>query len=178
MGEASVALPPGAFLQATPQAEAAMAAFAVEAASGARRIADLYCGVGAFTFPLATVAPVLAADAAAPAVAALLSATASAPGLKAITAEARDLDRRPILAAELKGVDVVCFDPPRAGAAEQAVEVGRSKAGRAIAVSCNPVTFARDARTLVDAGFRLERLKPVDQFLWSPHIELVGVFSR
>lgn len=178
MGAATVDLPAGAFLQATPQAEAAMTAFAVEAAVGAKHIADLYCGVGAFTFPLAAVAPVLAADAAAPAVAALVSAVASAPGLKPITPQARDLDRRPILAQELKGVDVVLFDPPRAGAAVQCGEIARSAVARVIGVSCNPATFARDARTLADAGFRLERVLPVDQFLWSPHIELVGVFSR
>jgi 23S rRNA (uracil1939-C5)-methyltransferase len=178
MGAANVALPPGAFLQATLQAETAMAAFAVTVATGARRIADLFCGVGAFTFPLATIAPVLAADAAAPAVGALVSAAASAPGLKPITAEARDLERRPILAHELRGVDVVLLDPPRAGAAAQCIEIGRSTVGRVIGVSCNPATFARDARTLADAGFRLERLLPVDQFLWSPHVELVGVFSR
>jgi 23S rRNA (uracil1939-C5)-methyltransferase len=178
MGAATVSLPPGAFLQATAQAEAAMTAFAVEAAAGARHIADLYCGVGAFTFPLAAVAPVLAADAAAPATGALVSATASAPGLKTITAQARDLERRPILAHELRGIDVVAFDPPRAGAAAQCIEIGRSAVSRVIGVSCNPATFARDARTLADAGFHLQRVLPVDQFLWSPHVELVGVFSR
>lgn len=178
MGAATVDLPPGAFLQAVPQAEAAMAAFAVEAAAGAKRIADLYCGAGAFTFPLAAVAPVLAADASPGSVAALMSAVASAPGLKAITAHARDLDRRPLLAQDLKGVDMILFDPPRAGAAVQCGEIGRSKAARVVGVSCNPATFARDARTLTDAGFRLERVLPVDQFPWSPHIELVGVFSR
>lgn len=177
-GEATVDLPPGAFLQAVPQAEAAMTAFAVEAAAGAKRIADLYCGAGAFTFPLAGVAPVLAIDAAAGAVAALASATASAPGLKTISVQARDLDRRPLLARDLKGIDVVLFDPPRAGAAVQCGEIGHSKAARVIGVSCNPATFARDAATLVEAGFSLDRLLPVDQFLWSPHIELVGVFSR
>ena len=155
-----------------------MTAFAVEAAAGARRIADLYCGVGAFTFPLAAIAPVLAVAAAAPAVAGLVSAVASAPGLKPIAGQARDLDRRPVLAQELKGTDVVLFDPPRAGAAVQCGEIGRSGVTRAVGVSCNPTTFARDARILVDAGFRLERVLPVDQFLWSPHIELVGVFSR
>jgi 23S rRNA (uracil1939-C5)-methyltransferase len=178
MGAATVSLPPGAFLQAVPQAEVAMVQFAVQAAEGAKRIADLYCGAGAFTFPLAAVAPVLAADASAGAVAALTSATASAPGLKTIAAQARDLDRRPILAQELKNVDAVVFDPPRAGAAVQCGEIGRSKAARVVGVSCNPTTFARDARTLVDAGFTLDRVLPVDQFLWSPHIELVGVFSR
>jgi 23S rRNA (uracil1939-C5)-methyltransferase len=178
MGGTTVALPPGAFLQATAQAEAAMTAFAVEAAAGARRIADLYCGVGAFTFPLAALAPVMAADADAAAVGALSSAIAGAPGSKPITAQSRDLERRPVLAQELKRFDVVVFDPPRAGAAAQCAEIGRSAVSRVIGVSCNPATFARDARTLVDAGFCLERVLPVDQFLWSPHIELVGVFSR
>ena len=178
MGAATVDLPPGAFLQAVPQAEAAMVAFAVEAAAGAKKIADLYCGAGAFTFPLAQIASVMAVDSAAGAVAALKSATATAAGLKAITVQARGLDRRPILAQELKGIDTVLFDPPRAGAAIQVGEIGRSKASRVIGVSCNPSTFARDARTLVDAGFTLDRVLPVDQFLWSPHVELVGVFSR
>ena len=93
-------------------------------------------------------------------------------------AQARDLVRRPVLAEEMKRIDTVVFDPPRAGAAEQAAEIARSGVSRAIGVSCNPATFVRDARTLIDAGFRLERLKPVDQFLWSPHVELVGVFNR
>ncbi|HEX3700743.1 MAG TPA: RNA methyltransferase, partial [Phenylobacterium sp.] len=178
LGPATVALPPGGFLQATPQAEAAMADFVAEAAAGAARIADLYCGVGTFTFRLAQVAPVQAADFSEPAVRALTGALASAPGLKGVTAEARDLVRRPVLAAELKRVDVAVFDPPRAGAAEQTAEFARSGLARIIAVSCNPATFARDARTLIDAGFRLQRLLPVDQFLWSPHIELVGIFDR
>jgi 23S rRNA (uracil1939-C5)-methyltransferase len=178
LGPAVVRLPPGAFLQATAEAEAAMADFVFAAAAGASRIADLYCGVGTFTFRLAEIAPVHAADFAADAVQALTAALATAPGLKGVTAEARDLVRRPVLAEELKKVDVAVFDPPRAGAAEQAAELARSKAPRVIAVSCNPATFVRDARTLVDAGFTLERLLPVDQFLWSPHIELVAVFGR
>ncbi len=178
LGPATVALPAGAFLQATPQAEAAMVAMAAEAAAGAERIADLFCGVGTFTFALAQIAPVLAADGAAPAVRALNAAVATAPGLHGVTAEARDLTRRPVLAEEMKRIDTVVFDPPRAGAAEQSAEIARSGVARAIAVSCNPATFVRDARTLVDAGFTLERVLPVDQFLWSPHVELVGVFSR
>ncbi|HYG26142.1 MAG TPA: class I SAM-dependent RNA methyltransferase [Caulobacteraceae bacterium] len=178
LGPAAVALPPGAFLQAVPQAEAAMAAFSVEAVAGAARVADLYCGVGTFTFRLAEAAPVLAADASAPAIAALKSAMGTAPGLKPITAEARDLVRRPMLSSELAKIDAVVLDPPRAGALEQAGEIARSKVPRVAYVSCNPATFARDARTLVDAGFTLQRVLPVDQFLWSPHIELVGVFSR
>ncbi|MFZ5668084.1 MAG: class I SAM-dependent RNA methyltransferase [Pseudomonadota bacterium] len=178
LGPATVALPPGAFLQAVPQAEAAMGDFAVQAAAGARRIADLYCGVGTFTFRLAVLAPVHAADSSSPAVAALKAAIATAPGLKPITAEARDLVRRPVLAQELSRTDVVVFDPPRAGALEQTREIAASKAARVVAVSCNPATFARDARVLVYAGFRLDRVLPVDQFLWSPHVELAGVFSR
>jgi 23S rRNA (uracil1939-C5)-methyltransferase len=178
LGPATVRLPPGAFLQATAEAEAAMAAFVAEAASGAGRIADLYCGVGTFTFRLAQIAPVRAADFAPEAVQALIGGLASAPGLKGITAEARDLVRRPVLAEELKKTDVAVFDPPRAGAAEQTAELARSNVARVIAVSCNPATFVRDARRLVDAGFTLERLLPVDQFLWSSHIELVAAFQR
>lgn len=178
LGPAVVALPPGAFLQATPQAEAAMAAFVAAEAAGATRIADLYCGVGTFTFRLAEIAQVHAADFAPDAIRALAGALATAPGLHGVTAEARDLVRRPVLAEELRKTDVAVFDPPRAGAAEQTAELARSGVARVIGVSCNPATFARDARTLINAGFRLERVLPVDQFLWSPHIELVGVFTR
>ena len=178
IGRALVTLPPGAFLQATPEAEAAMGEFVVAAATGAERTADLFCGVGAFALRLAERSQVLAADASAGAVAALSTAVGATSGLKPITAEARDLFRRPVLAQELKGIEVVVFDPPRAGADAQATEIGSSGAARAIGVSCNPATFARDARILVDAGFALERVLPVDQFLWSPHVELVGVFSR
>jgi 23S rRNA (uracil1939-C5)-methyltransferase len=178
LGPATVALPPGAFLQATAQAEAAMADFVAEQAAGAARIADLYCGVGTFTFRLAGIAQVHAADFAPEAIRSLAAALATAPGLHGVTAEARDLVRRPVLAEELKKTDLAVFDPPRAGAAEQTAELARSGLARVIAVSCNPATFARDARTLIDAGFTLDRVLPVDQFLWSPHIELVGVFSR
>lgn len=178
LGPARVGLPPGSFLQATPGAEAAMAGFVAEAAAGAHRIADLYCGVGTFTFRLAEIAPVHAVDFSAAAVAALTAGLASAPGLKGVTAEARDLARRPLLAHDLRHTDVALFDPPRAGAAEQTAELAASNVARVIGVSCNPATFARDARVLLDAGFTLERVLPVDQFLWSPHVELVGVFQR
>jgi len=178
LGAATVALPPGAFLQAVASAEEAMAAFILREGAGARRIADLYCGVGAFSFPLAAVAPVRAADVSAPAIAALRAAAASAPGLHPIEAEARDLDRRPMLAQDLKRTDLAVFDPPRAGAAVQCAELARSGVARVIGVSCNLATFARDAGILTRGGFTLERVLPVDQFLWSPHIELVGLFSR
>ncbi len=178
LGPARVILPAGAFLQATKDAEIAMADFVAAQAAGATRIADLFCGVGTFTFRLAEIAPTHAADSAPEAVAALMSALSTAPGLKGVTAEARDLARRPLLVHDLRHIDVAVFDPPRAGAAEQTAELARSGVSRVIGVSCNPATFARDARTLIDAGFTLERLLPVDQFLWSPHVELVGVFTR
>jgi len=177
-GRAEVALPPAAFLQAVPEAEEAMAAFVCRAAEGASRVADLFCGVGTFALRLAERSVVLAADSEAGAVQALAAAVGRTPGLKTVRAEARDLFRRPVLAQELKGIDAVVFDPPRAGAAAQAAEIAASAVPVAIGVSCNPATFGRDARLLVDAGFRLEQVLPVDQFLWSAHVELVGVFRR
>jgi 23S rRNA (uracil1939-C5)-methyltransferase len=171
-------VPPGGFLQAVPEAEAAMVERAVAAVKGAKKVADLFCGAGTFTFPLATVAPVLAADASAAGIAALKAGIGTGPGMKPITAEARDLFRRPLAPYDLRGCDAVVMDPPRAGAVEQTAQVAATKASVVVGVSCNPVTFARDARILIDAGFRLERVTPVDQFLWSAHVELVGVFRR
>jgi 23S rRNA (uracil1939-C5)-methyltransferase len=178
LGPAAAVLPPGGFLQAVPGAEDAMAAFALDAVKGVGRIADLFCGLGTFTFRLATIAPVMAADSDAQAVRALTAASGTAPGLKAIRAEARDLYRRPVLAQELKGVDAVLFDPPRAGAEAQARQIADSAASVVVGVSCDATTFARDGRLLAEAGFRLERVMVVDQFLWSAHVELVGVFRR
>ncbi|WP_395945647.1 class I SAM-dependent RNA methyltransferase [Brevundimonas sp.] len=177
-GPATVSLPAGGFLQAVPQAEAAMVSRAVAAVKGAKKIADLFCGAGTFTFPLATVAPVIAADASKAGIDALKAGVGSAKGMKAITAEARDLFRRPLTPFDLKGCDAVVFDPPRAGAADQTAQIAGTKAGVVVGVSCNPQTFARDARVLIDAGFRLEKVTPVDQFLWSAHVELVSVFRR
>jgi 23S rRNA (uracil1939-C5)-methyltransferase len=177
-GPATVPVPPGGFLQAVPEAEAAMVDRAVAAVKGAKKIADLFCGSGTFTFPLATVAPVIAADATEPGIAALRSGVKSAKGMKAIEAQARDLFRRPMTPFDLKGCDAIVFDPPRAGAIDQTAQIAQTKASTVVGVSCNPQTFARDARVLIDAGFRLERVTPVDQFLWSAHVELVGVFRR
>jgi 23S rRNA (uracil1939-C5)-methyltransferase len=177
-GPARVELPAGGFLQAVAEAEAAMAQVAVEAVQGSSRVADLFSGAGAFTFRLAEVAAVHAVDDADPAIRALTRALGAAPGLKPVTAEARDLFRRPLGAPDLKRFDAAVFDPPRAGAAAQAAELAGSKLHTVVGVSCNPATFARDARLLLDGGFRLEQVTPVDQFLWSPHIELVGVFRR
>ena len=178
LGPAAAVLPPGGFLQAVPEAEDAMAAFALKAVEGAGRSADLFCGLGTFTFRLATIAPVIAADSDAEAVRALTAASGTAPGLKSIRAEARDLFRRPVLAPELKGVDAVLFDPPRAGAEAQAGQIAASAASVVVGVSCDATTFARDGRILAEAGFRLVEVMLVDQFLWSAHVELAGVFRR
>ena len=178
-GRATVPLPPASFMQASPVAEAAMVERAVAAVRGAKRIADLFCGAGTFTFPLAEVAPVLAADSSAGAIAGLKAGAGTAQGLKGIDAQARDLFRRPLSPHDLKGIEAIVFDPPRAGALEQTQQfAGTKSVSVVVGVSCNPTTFARDARVLIDAGFVLERVTPVDQFLWSTHVELVGVFRR
>jgi 23S rRNA (uracil1939-C5)-methyltransferase len=177
-GTATVPLPAGGFLQASPPAEAAMVDRVTAAVAGAKKVADLFCGAGTFTFPLAKAAPVLAADGAAGAVAALKAGAASSRGLKPIETQTRDLFRRPLAPYDLRGCDAIVMDPPRAGAVEQSRQLAGVKAGVVVYVSCNPSSFARDARILVDAGFRLGEVTPVDQFLWSAHVELVGVFRR
>lgn len=177
-GRAQVGLPPGSFLQASAKSEADMVRLVVDAVRGAKVVADLFCGAGTFTFPLAEVASVRAADGSASAVAALKTAIATAPGIKSISAEVRDLFRRPMLAPEMKGLEAIVFDPPRAGAEAQATEIAQSGVSRVVAVSCNPTTFIRDAKILIAAGFSLDRVTPIDQFLWSAHVELVAIFSR
>jgi len=173
------AVPPvGGFLQATREGEASLVGEVLAAAAGVSHVADLFAGIGAFSFALAHEAQVAAVDVDAGAVAALSTAANAARGLKRITVERRDLQRRPLSAAELAGFDAVLFDPPRAGARAQATEVAGSGVPLVLAVSCNPATFARDARVLTDAGYRLERVAPVDQFLWTSHLELVAVFRR
>lgn len=178
LGAALAALPPGGFLQASPQAEQAMAQTVLEAVAGAAGIADLFCGLGTFTFRLAAVAPVLAADSDGRAIEALKRAAGSAPGLKTVAATTRDLFRRPVLAEELKRFDAVVFDPPRAGAGDQARQIALSRAVVAVGVSCDAASFARDARILTDGGFTLRQVRLIDQFLWSPQVELVGIFRR
>ncbi len=178
MGGVTVALPPGAFLQATAEGEAALRDFVCEAAAGARRIADLYSGIGTFAFPLAKAGAKVHAIDTGKAEIKAIEAAARAAVLPSITAEVRDLDKRPLDAGALGAFDAVVFDPPRAGAAAQAAALADSRISRVIAVSCNPSTFARDARMLLDGGYRLARLKPVDQFLWSTHLELAALFLR
>ncbi len=177
-GRASVPVPAGGFLQASPAAEQAMVELTVAAVKGSKKVADLFCGAGTFTFPLAEVASVMAADSSASSIAALKAGLSSAQGLKGIEAQARDLFRRPLSPFDLKGCDAIVLDPPRAGALEQTQQLPGTKAHTIVGVSCNPQTFARDARALVDAGFTLEKVTPIDQFIWSTHIELVGVFRR
>jgi len=176
MGKASVVLPPGAFLQATEAGEAVLARLVAEHAGNAKAVADLFCGVGPFALRLAERARVTAADADAAAIAALRQA-AKTPGLKPIEAEARDLFRRPFAPDELKSFGAVVFDPPRQGAEAQARQLAASKVPLVIAVSCNAATFARDARLLVDGGYRLTAVTPVDQFRYSAHVELTGRFE-
>jgi 23S rRNA (uracil1939-C5)-methyltransferase len=177
MGKASVVLPPGAFLQATAAGEAVLARLVAEHAGNAKAVADLFCGVGPFALRLAERARVVAADADDGAIAALRQA-AKAPGLKPIEAEARDLFRRPFGPDELKSFGAVVFDPPRQGAEAQARQLAASKVPLVIAVSCNAATFARDARLLVDGGYRLTAVTPVDQFRYSAHVEIVARFER
>jgi 23S rRNA (uracil1939-C5)-methyltransferase len=171
-----VELAPGAFCQATVDGEAALIA-AVRAGVGkARKIADLFCGIGTFAIPLASRASVLGVDAAKSAVEAL--ARAAGVANRPIKTLHQDLFRRPMRAEELNVFDAVVFDPPRAGAEMQTIELARSKVAIVIAVSCNPNTFARDAERLINGGYVLERLWPVGQFLWSTHVELVAEFKK
>jgi 23S rRNA (uracil1939-C5)-methyltransferase len=178
MGRARVPLPPGAFLQPTEAGEAALAGLVLENTRGARSIIDLFCGIGPFTLRLAERARVSAVDSAEPAIAALTRAAATTPGLKPVDTQVRDLFRRPFVAGELASYDAVVFDPPRQGAQAQAKEIAASKVAIVAAVSCNPGTFARDARILVDGGYRFVRVTPVDQFRYSPHVEVVALLER
>ncbi|HEY4201257.1 MAG TPA: RNA methyltransferase [Devosiaceae bacterium] len=178
MGKAQVPLPSGSFLQATEAAEETLAALVLAPLKGARSVADLFCGAGPFALRIAEGARVLAADSDKAGIAALAQAHRQTQGLKVITAQVRDLFREPLTIFELNGIDAVVFDPPRAGAEAQTRELARSKIKTVVAVSCDPKTFARDAAILIAGGYRLERLTPVDQFAWSAHVELVGVFRR
>ena len=178
MGRARVVLPPGGFLQATAAGEATLAQLVAENCGTAEKIADLFAGVGPFALRLAERARITAADSDRDAIAALQRAAQTTQGLKPIEALVRDLFRRPLVPAELKRYDAVVFDPPRQGALAQARELAASSVPIVVAVSCNPATFARDARILVDGGYRLARVTPVDQFRYSAHVELVARFER
>jgi 23S rRNA (uracil1939-C5)-methyltransferase len=174
----AVDLPPGAFLQPTAGGEAALVAAVTTALSGCRRVADLYAGCGTFSFPLARAAAVHAVEGDAEAIAALAAAARRAALGQGVTTEQRDLASDPLSEQELARFDGVVFDPPRAGAKAQAEQLARSRVPKVVAVSCDPATFARDARMLVDGGYRLLEATPIDQFLWSPHVEVVAAFAR
>ena len=178
IGRAEVPLPPGAFLQATAEGEAVLARLVLGHAGKSKRVADLFSGIGTFALRLAETARVTAVDGEASAIKALERAIKGAPGFKPIEAKARDLFRNPMVAMELKAFDAVVFDPPRQGAERQAQELAASKVPLVIAVSCDASTFARDARILIDGGYRLTRVTPVDQFRYSHHVEVVGRFEK
>jgi 23S rRNA (uracil1939-C5)-methyltransferase len=177
-GRALVAPPPGAFLQATAEGETALLRSVALAIGSARKITDLFAGVGTFALPLAERAEVHAVESLPAMLAALEKGARGAEGLRRVTTETRDLFRRPLEPDEFKGVDAVVIDPPRAGAEAQMRTLARSDIPVIAAVSCNPVTFARDAKILVNAGYSLDWVQVVDQFRWSPHVELAARFSR
>jgi 23S rRNA (uracil1939-C5)-methyltransferase len=177
MGRARVAPPPGAFLQATVQGEADLLAAVQDAVGNAKRITDLFAGAGTFALPLSEQAEVHAVEGDASMMAALDKGWRMAEGLKRITVETRDLFRRPLEPDEFKGVQAVVIDPPRAGAEAQTKTLAIARVPVIASVSCNPVTFARDARILTTAGYRLDWVQPIDQFRWSAHVELAARFS-
>lgn len=177
MGRALVTPPPGAFLQATAEGEAALLAAVTEAIGPARRIADLFAGCGTFALPLAERAEVLAVEGEAAMTQALDKAARQTDGLKRITTETRDLFRRPLEPDEFKGIEAVVIDPPRAGAEAQCTRLAEARVPVIAMVSCNPATFARDARLLTAAGYHLDWVQVVDQFRWSSHVELVARLS-
>jgi 23S rRNA (uracil1939-C5)-methyltransferase len=173
-----LAFPPGAFVQAVADAEAAIAALITQALLKSKTAADLFCGIGTFTFAAAKHARTLAFDADRAAIDALKTSARRIMGIKPVDARVRDLFAEPLSPMELKGFDAVVLDPPRAGAKAQCEAIAASRVPRVVMVSCNPATLARDLATLTAAGFRIERLTPIDQFLWSPHLEAVAVLQR
>ncbi len=178
IGRARVNAPPGGFLQATTAGEEMLAALVLEAVGPAKKAADLFCGIGTFALRLAETAEVYCVENDAEALAAGLRGGRAAQGLRTLKGETRDLFTRPLLASELAAYDAVVFDPPRAGAERQAVEMAKSGVPLIVGVSCNAQSFARDAKALIAGGYELAVVTPVDQFLYSPHVELVGVFRK
>ncbi len=177
-GAAHLTPPPGGFLQACEPSEASMLKLVQEAVGDARRVVDLFSGSGTFSLPLASTATVHAVEGEEAALAALDKAARRTAGIKPVTTEKRDLFRRPLMKDELKRFDAAVIDPPRAGAEAQARQLAGSGVKRVAMVSCNAGTFARDLRLMIDGGYRVNRITPIDQFLWSPHIEIVASLSR
>ncbi|MGR9162320.1 class I SAM-dependent RNA methyltransferase [Rhizobium leguminosarum] len=177
-GGVQVSPPPGSFTQATKPAEEAMAELVIAHAGKAKRIADLFAGSGTFSLRLARIGRVHAVEAEAKALAALDHAARNTQGLKPVTVEKRDLFRRPLMTQEFKPYDAVVFDPPRAGAEFQCQELARSGVKKIVAVSCNPLTLARDLAILVEGGYRITQVTPIDQFLWTSHVEVVATLEK
>ena len=177
-GETKVPLPPAAFVQATPDGETAIVNFVVENCKGAKRVADLFAGIGTFTLPLAETHQVLAIEGSKAAHAGLKAGVNRAVGLKQILTAERDLFRRPLIEQELSAFDVVVLDPPRAGAREQVERIALSDVNKVVSISCSPDTFARDARLLCEAGFEIKEVQPIGQFRWTAHVEVAGVLVR
>lgn len=178
MGRSTVSPPPGSFLQATDLGERTLASFAVEACSRSKRVADLFAGAGSFALRIAEHADVHAVENDKASMSALDKAARATPNLRRVTTEARDLFRRPLLLPELNTFGAVVIDPPRAGAEAQAKQLALSKVSLVVSISCDAATFARDAAILINGGYRLERIVPVDQFKYSPHLEVVGILKR
>jgi len=177
-GKAAVVPPPGAFLQATREGEAALVAAVTEIVQGADRVADLFAGCGTLSLPLAGFAQVHAVEGDGEMLAALDAGWRKSSGLRHVSTETRDLFRNPLMTEDLARYDAVVIDPPRAGAAAQVSQLALSVIPRIAMVSCNPASFARDAKLLAAAGYTLDWVKTVDQFRWSSHVELVACFSH
>jgi 23S rRNA (uracil1939-C5)-methyltransferase len=178
MGKAIIALPAGAFLQATSAGEEALSAKVLAWTTGAKHVADLFAGLGTFALRLKETAQVTAIEADVGAVAAMKQASDALAGGKTLTAIARDLFRAPYTPHEMKGVDAVVFDPPRAGAEAQAVQLARSKVKTVVGVSCDAATFARDAAILIAGGYKLTEIVAFDQFRFTSHGEIAAKFER
>jgi 23S rRNA (uracil1939-C5)-methyltransferase len=177
-GRAEVKLPVEAFLQPTREGEAALQSHVAEALIGAKNIADLFTGCGTFTLMLAERARVHAVELDAEMLNALSAAARAASGLKPVTTEKRDLFKQPLSPLELNGFDAILLDPPRVGASAQVNRISQSRVKRIAYVSCNAASFARDAHVLIESGYRMGPVTPVDQFLWSEHIEVFAAFGR
>jgi 23S rRNA (uracil1939-C5)-methyltransferase len=178
MGGVDVVPPPGGFLQATQESETAMVGLVCEALEGAARVVDLFSGAGTFTLPLAANASVHAVEGEVAGLQALGRAIRKVQGIKPITTEKRDLFRQPLNQIDLSRFDAAVIDPPRAGAEVQTRELALSGIRKVAMVSCNAQTFVRDLKIMLEAGFRLKQLTPIDQFLWSPHVEIVAALKR
>ncbi len=178
IGKAKAELPLTTFLQATAEGEKTLARLVTEALKKPKHVVDLFCGIGPFALRIAEFARVHAVDIERTSVGSLEFAVRNAQGLKPVTGEVRDLFRNPMVAMELKEFDAAVLDPPRAGAEAQVRVLAKSKVKRVVSVSCDAQTFARDARILIDGGYALKRVTPVDQFKWTAHVEIVGEFVR